>query len=73
MQRFLLSPNLYLDEFCRSQMAERFGTIHKFCKQHEAALNRSTVYMVLRGVYAGDTDRQVERIKNALNDQRPEE
>lgn len=25
MQRFLLSPNFYLDEFCRSQTAERFG------------------------------------------------
>lgn len=25
MQRFLLSPNFYLDEFCRSQTAERLG------------------------------------------------
>ncbi|SHI60352.1 D-Ala-D-Ala carboxypeptidase family metallohydrolase [Halodesulfovibrio aestuarii] len=25
MQRFLLSPNFYLDEFCRSQTAERMG------------------------------------------------
>ncbi|WP_160717912.1 hypothetical protein [Halodesulfovibrio sp. MK-HDV] len=56
-----------------AQIQERFGTIHNFCKQHEFQLNRSTVYMVLRGVYAGNTARQVERIENALNECRPEE
>lgn len=56
-----------------AQIQERFGTIHKFCKQYEASLNRSTVYMVLRGVYAGNTVRQVERIESALQDRRPEE
>lgn len=25
MQRFILSPNFHLDEFCRSQTAERLG------------------------------------------------
>ena len=29
--------------------------------------------MVLRGVYAGNTARQIERIENALNERRPEE
>jgi len=39
MQRFLLSPDFYLDEFCRSQTAERLGKKVVVEQQSSIALN----------------------------------
>lgn len=44
----------------------RYSTVHRFCKHHRE-LNRSTVYMVLKGRYHGNTERQLERMRQALN------
>ena len=49
-----------------AEIEERFGTVHRFCKLHEAHLNRSTVYMVLGGVYAGNTEVQLKRIRAVM-------
>lgn len=43
---------------------QRHGTPHRFCKH--SGLPRGTVYQVLAGRYAGNSDRQVERIRIAL-------
>jgi len=43
----------------------RYGTTHAFCQAHPE-LNRTTVYQVLRGTYAGNTARQLGRIIAAL-------
>ena len=56
-----------------AQIREQFGTIHNFCKQHDATLNRSTVYMVLRGVYAGNVEHQQDRIEAALHRRQSDE
>ncbi len=46
-------------------VAARYGTVHAFCRAHPD-LNRTTVYQVLRGTYAGNTARQLGRIMAAL-------
>jgi hypothetical protein len=46
---------------------QRFGTIHAFCLANPD-LNRTTVYQVLKGTYAGNDSRQLGRIQAALED-----
>lgn len=48
---------------------QHYGTPHRFCKQ--TGLPRGTIYQVLAGRYAGDMDRQGERIRQALRHPRP--
>lgn len=50
----------------QTEVKQRFGTIHRFCKQHPE-LNRSTVYMMFAGTYGGNKERQEDRIRMALN------
>lgn len=47
------------------EIMARYVTVHRFCKQHRE-LNRSTVYMVLKGRYPGNAERQLERMRKAL-------
>lgn len=51
----------------RSEIEARFGSVHRFCRLHPA-LSRTTVYQVLTGKYGGNTDRQVKRIRDVLNE-----
>ena len=44
---------------------QRFGTVHAFCLANPD-LNRTTVYQVLKGTYAGNDSRQLGRIQAAL-------
>ena len=46
---------------------QRFGTVHAFCLANPD-LNRTTVYQVLKGTYAGNDSRQLGRIRAALED-----
>jgi hypothetical protein len=46
---------------------QRFGTVHAFCLACQG-LNRTTVYQVLKGTYAGNISRQLGRIQAALED-----
>ncbi|ABB40153.1 hypothetical protein Dde_3359 [Oleidesulfovibrio alaskensis G20] len=47
------------------EITSRYRTVHRFCKAH-GELNRSTVYMVLKGRYPGNVERQLERMRQAL-------
>lgn len=44
----------------RAAIRERFGTAHKFCRI--TGLPRGTVYQVLAGRYAGNMEKQTQRI-----------
>jgi len=55
----------------QAEIERRFGTVHRFCREHPE-LNRATVYMLLAGTYGGNTERQAERIRDALGDNRKE-
>lgn len=57
-------------EDIRHQVNSRFGSIHAFAKGRPGGLARSTVYLVLSGRYAGNTERQLERVKAALGEER---
>ena len=46
---------------------QRFGTVHAFCLANPD-LNRTTVYQVLKGTYAGNDSRQLGRIRAALEE-----
>ena len=46
---------------------QRFGTVHAFCLANPD-LNRTTVYQVLKGTYAGNDSRQLGRIRAALDE-----
>lgn len=50
----------------RAAIVRRFGSVHRFCREHKGRVNRATVYMVLAGTYPGSMERQVLRIKEAL-------
>ena len=50
----------------RAAILQRFGSIHAFCALH-ANLNRTTVYAILNGRYAGNTSKQLGRIAAALD------
>ena len=50
----------------KAAIEERHGSVHQFCRRRRESLNRSTVYMVLAGVYPGNVERQVRRIQAAL-------
>lgn len=50
----------------RQAIVRRFGSVHRFCKEQKARVNRATVYMVLAGTYSGTVERQVVRIQEAL-------
>lgn len=50
----------------REAVTARHGSIHAFCRLHPE-LNRSTVYQVLTGRYAGNMDRQLSIIRAALD------
>lgn len=47
------------------EIEARYATVHQFCKLHRE-LNRSTVYMVLKGRYPGNMERQIGRLQEAL-------
>lgn len=51
----------------RSEIEDRFGTIHRFCKRYEGLLNRSTVYSVLAKNYSGNMENQTKRIRDVLD------
>ena len=53
-------------ENLRAEIVKVYGTIHRFCRRRDE-LNRPTVYMVLKGTYPGDTDKQIEKIRTALS------
>jgi hypothetical protein len=52
----------------RREINARFGSIYKFCKA--TGLNRATVWMVLKGAYPGNVERQGGRILQALGKRR---
>jgi hypothetical protein len=56
----------------RTDIETRFNSVHKFCRLHPS-LNRSTVYQVLAGKYGGNTQRQAQRIRDALNGKNEEQ
>lgn len=51
------------------KIIKKFGSIHNFCKINEN-LNRSTVYLVLKGKYPGKINKQFRKIENALFENR---
>tara|TARA_Y100001954_G_scaffold239591_1_gene316142 strand:- start:12550 stop:12852 length:303 start_codon:yes stop_codon:yes gene_type:complete len=51
----------------RTEIEERFGSVHKFCRLHPS-LNRATVYQVLAGKYGGNIQRQLQRICDVLEE-----
>jgi len=55
----------------RREINARFGSIYKFCKA--TGLNRATVWMVLKGAYPGNVERQAKRILVALGKLQGEE
>lgn len=52
-----------------AEIQARFGSTHNFCKL--SGLPRSTVYQVMSGRYAGNMDRQKERIADVLFNRQP--
>ena len=52
-------------EKARAAIIQRHGSVHAFCRLFPD-LNRTTVYAVLRGRYAGNAGRQLARIIEAL-------
>lgn len=54
-------------EELRKIITEKYGSLHNFCKLHKN-LTRATVYLVFSGKYAGNVQKQLLRIENALND-----
>lgn len=51
----------------RADVERQYGTVYQFCRAN--GLPRGTTYQVLRGVYAGDMQRQLARIRAALDQQ----
>lgn len=56
----------------RSEIKARFGSVHKFCRLHPG-LSRATVYQILAGRYGGNVERQIQRIRDALNESSKEQ
>lgn len=55
----------------RQVVLAKYRSVHAFCKAHPE-LNRSTVYQVLSGRYAGNADRQQALIRATVREaQRP--
>lgn len=50
----------------RAEIRRRFGSVHRFCKQHKGRVNRATVYMVLAGTYPGNASRQMAKMFELL-------
>lgn len=53
-------------EVLRHEIIEKYGSIHNFCKLNEN-LTRATVYLVFSGKYAGNMQKQMARIEQALD------
>lgn len=53
-------------EVLRHEIIEKYGSIHNFCKLNEN-LTRATVYLVFAGKYAGNMQKQLDRIEKALD------
>lgn len=51
-------------ERLRGAILARYSTLYAFCKK--TGLPRGTVYQVMRQRYAGDTGKQIARIRDAL-------
>lgn len=50
----------------RYEIIKKYGSIHNFCKLNEN-LTRATVYLVFAGKYAGNMQKQLDRIEKALD------
>lgn len=50
----------------RARVLARWTSLHAFCRAHPE-LTRSTVYMVLSGRYAGNSERQLAVIERTLD------
>lgn len=53
-------------EELRQKIVKKYGSIHNFCKLNEN-LTRAAVYLVFAEKYAGNTQKQLARIKKALD------
>lgn len=49
----------------KAAIEQRFGSVHAFCRATK--INRTTVYTVLGGTYAGNESKQLGRIQEALD------
>ena len=75
MKRTRLAPETEkaLAEALKTEILERFASIHAFCKAH-SELSRGTVYQTLSGRYAGSFENQAKKIRAALEnpDKKPQ-
>ncbi len=55
-------------EDLKERILSLYGSLHAFAKRRPGGLARSTIYQVFSSRYAGNLERQAERIRAALED-----